>query len=86
MALPRRRISDRVVRVVPYLNFSLSAIFLLSFHVYAADTLTSDNATLRERLRKGPEALEPLDKVLFAVLILLSFELLDFFSKHSGCE
>jgi sterol desaturase/sphingolipid hydroxylase (fatty acid hydroxylase superfamily) len=84
MALPRRRISDRVVRVVPYLNFALSAIFLLSFHVYAADTLTSDNATLRERLRKGPEALEPLDKVLFAVLILLSFELLDFFSKHSG--
>ena len=32
----------------------------------------------------GPDALQPLDKILFGVVILLAFELLDFLTKSSG--
>lgn len=36
------------------------------------------------RIAQGPEALQPLDKILFGVVILLAFELLDFLTKSSG--
>jgi len=37
-----------------------------------------------ERVRAGPSALDPLDLVLCAAIVLLGFEFLDFVSNHSG--
>jgi hypothetical protein len=39
---------------------------------------------LWNRIAQGPDALQPLDKILFGVVILLAFELLDFLTKSSG--
>jgi hypothetical protein len=72
------------------LAFAVSASLLLSFHV-AADSKKSSSSSPREdefsfyeRVRRGPQALEPVDKLLFGTLILLAFELLNYLARHSG--
>lgn len=69
------------------LFFTLSALEILFIHV-AADSPQSTSWTdeFWQRLRAGPNALLPIDKILFGSLILLAFELLDFLAKHSGRE
>jgi hypothetical protein len=76
-----------MIGVAPYVAFMASTVFLLGFHVHAdTENLSEATATLWDRLQQGPEALNALDKVLFGVLILLSFELLDFITYHSGSK
>jgi hypothetical protein len=55
------------------------------------ETTTSSSSTAAslwwqfwKRIAQGPDALQPLDKILFGVVILLAFELLDFLTKSSG--
>lgn len=74
-----------MVGVAPYVAFAANAVFLLGFHVHA-DTEDLSEATLWDRLQQGPDALNALDKVLFGVLILLAFELLDYITNHSGSK
>jgi hypothetical protein len=76
---------NRMIGATPYVAFVANTIFLLGFHVHA-DTESLPEATLWDRLLQGPEALNALDKVLFGVLILLAFELLDFITNHSGSK
>jgi hypothetical protein len=75
-----------MIGVAPYIAFVANAVFLLGFHVHADTTDLSEAATLWDRLQQGPDALNALDKVLFGVLILLAFELLDFITTHSGSK
>jgi hypothetical protein len=90
MAIVRQRrdsTMDRMVGAAPYVAFVASTILLLGFHVHAdTETLSEGASTLWDRLQEGPEALNGLDKVLFGVLILLAFELLDFITNHSGSK
>jgi hypothetical protein len=74
-----------MIGVAPYVAFVANAVFLLGYHVHA-DTDDFSEATLWDRLQQGPDAVNALDKVLFGVLILLAFELLDFLTNHSGSK
>lgn len=48
---------------------------------------TTTTTSLWERLKTdGPQALTQMDYVLFTVLMLLAFELLDFVTKNSGSK
>jgi hypothetical protein len=85
----KRRAStmDKMIGVAPYIAFVANTVFLLGFHVHAdTEKLSEGTSTLWDRLQQGPEALNALDKVLFGVLILLAFELLDFITNHSGSK
>lgn len=82
MAVQRRQQSDRCRQLVPCLTFGSSLAFLLAFHVRADDE--SERPSLWRRVAQGPDGLETLDKVLFGVVILLAFELLDFITKNYG--
>jgi hypothetical protein len=77
---------NRMIGVAPYVAFVASTVFLLGFHFHADTENLSEANTLWDRLQQGPEALNALDKVLFGVLILLAFELLDFITNHSGSK
>lgn len=74
-----------VATVTPYVAFAANAVFMLGYHVHA-DAENLSESTLWDRLQKGPDAINSLDKVLFGVLILLAFELLDFITSHSGSK
>lgn len=50
--------------------------------VHAADD--ESVPTLLQRLLRGPDAWETSDRLLFVAMVLASFELLDYVSKHSG--
>jgi hypothetical protein len=70
----------------------------LSFHVtaekyYSSLLLSSSSSSspptdaaesFYDRLRGGPDALQPMDMVLIGSLILLAFELLNYLVQHSG--
>lgn len=78
--------------IAPVLSaFCISATFLLTFHVTAEPSSSSDPVhedgggnTFYERIQRGPEALHSVDKILFCSLILLAFELLNYLTQHSG--
>lgn len=72
--------------VSPYVAFVANAVFLLGFHAHADASEATAPETLLDRLSQGPDALNTLDKLLFGVLILLAFELLDFITSHSGSK
>jgi hypothetical protein len=74
-----------MIGATPYVAFAANAVFLLGYHVHA-DTEDVSEATLWDRFQQGPDAVNGLDKVLFGVLILLAFELLDFLTNHSGSK
>jgi hypothetical protein len=78
---------NAMIGVAPYVTFVAYTVFLLGVHVHLDREKLSEHAsTLWDRLQEGPEALNGLDKVLFGVLILLAFELLDFITNHSGSK
>lgn len=84
-------ISSRLSRIGSFGSFLLSGILLLSYHVCAESGTSFDSqrhpwSLFWDRLNDGPDALTTLDKLLFGALMLLAFEVLDFISKHSGCE
>lgn len=68
--------------VASYLSFAVNTLILLALHTRAQGDDVEDS--LWDRIQQGPEATNGADKILFACVILLSFELLDFSSKHSG--
>jgi hypothetical protein len=65
----------------------LSGLVLWNCHVRADDFTVIDGFLPRfwERLQAGPHAFNLLDKLFFGALMLLSFEVLDYISKHCGC-
>ena len=88
-AMRQRQLStmNSITGIAPYVAFVANTVFLLGFHVHAdTENLSEATATLWDRLQQGPEALNTLDKVLFGVLILIAFELLDFITIHSGSK
>lgn len=63
----------------------LVAVGLLSFHVHAeASVQDANDVSLLERLTLGPDYFTTMDKVLFAVLIILLMEVLNYLVKMSG--
>lgn len=71
---------------LPFVHI-FTAIGLLSYHVNAEFT-TIDNGerSFLERLSLGPEYFTTMDKVLFAVVILLGLELINLLAGNSGCK
>jgi hypothetical protein len=65
-------------------NNNTATTLLQSSETTPTTTTTSLWWQFWNRIAQGPEALQPLDKILFGVVILLAFELLDFLTKSSG--
>jgi hypothetical protein len=69
---------------LPLVHFIL-AVGVLSFHVHAeGSAVDSSDRGLWERVTLGPEYFTTIDKVLFAVLIVLAMELLNYIAHNSG--
>lgn len=64
-----------------------TAVGLFSYHANAEyTTVDSSERSLMERLALGPEYFTTMDKVLFAIIILLGLELINFVAHNSGCK
>jgi hypothetical protein len=68
------------------------SVLMLGYHVKADRNRSNADESRRatfsssfwDRVQLGPSALETLDKILFAAMILMAFELLDYISKNFG--
>ena len=58
---------------------------LLAFHVRAENPVETP-MDLWTRITSGPDALTPLDKVLFVAFILLSMEIMSWVTQHLGSK
>ena len=58
---------------------------LLAFHVRAENPMETP-MDLWTRIISGPDALTPLDKVLFVAFILLGMEILSWVTQHLGSK
>lgn len=70
--------------VILLVHFGI-VIGLLTYHVNAEYvTVDSCDRSLLERLSLGPDYFTTMDKVLFAIIIVLAMELLNFIAHNSG--
>ena len=80
------RFSQVLFRAGGVSSFVLAALFLVQYHIRvdAAVIFGDHEPSFAERMREGPTSLTTLDKILFGVLMLIAFELLDYITKHIG--
>ena len=68
--------------------FLVNTVALLIYHVHTTAALESDTSTEDDRFAVSTEfpVISAVDKILFAALVLMAFELLDFVTKNSGSK
>ncbi|GKY94605.1 hypothetical protein MPSEU_000426000 [Mayamaea pseudoterrestris] len=89
MALIRPFVAPLLPGLFGVATFLLSGLLLIQYHVHAAASVVSDSSDQhevpsKERVHEGADAFNALDKLLFGVLMLIAFELLDYITRHSG--